>query len=71
VTIRVGESVDISKWKGKEDDPVAMEAATAEIMKVLTSMVAELRNQRPPTEIFDIRKSDLPRTGNFRKKSKG
>jgi 1-acyl-sn-glycerol-3-phosphate acyltransferase len=71
VTMRVGEPVDISKWNGQVDDPVAMEAATAEIMKVLTSMVGELRNQTPPTEIFDIRKTDLPRTGNFRKKSKG
>ncbi len=71
VTMRVGEPVDISKWNGQVDDPVAMEAATAEIMKVLTSMVGELRNLTPPTEIFDIRKTDLPRTGNFRKKSKG
>lgn len=71
VTIRVGDPVDISKWQGQVDDPVAMEAATAEIMKALTAMVAELRNERPPAEVFDIRKSDLPRTGNFRKKSKG
>lgn len=71
VTMKVGDPVDISKWQGQEDDPVAMEAATQEIMRVLSAMVGELRNETPPTEIFDIRKSDLPRTGNFRKKSKG
>ena len=70
VTMKVGEPVDISKWRGKVDDPIAMEEATVAIMKVLSNMVGELRNQTPPTEIFDIRKTDLPRTGNFKKKSR-
>lgn len=70
VTMKVGEPVDISKWRGKVDDPVAMEEATKEIMKSLANMVGELRGEIPPTEVFDIRKTDLPRTGNFKKKSR-
>lgn len=70
VTMKVGEPVDISKWRGKVDDPVAMEEATEEIMKSLANMVGELRGEIPPTEVFDIRKTDLPRTGNFKKKSR-
>lgn len=70
VTMRVGDPIDISKWEGKVDDPVAMEAATTEIMKALSGMVGELRNQIPPKDLFDIRKTDLPRTGNFRKKNR-
>lgn len=67
VTMRVGDPVDISKWQGKVDDPAAMEEATAHIMKELTLMVANLREQSPPDAIFDIRKTDLPRTGNFKR----
>ena len=70
VTMQVGDPVDISKWQGKEDDPIAMEAATMHIMKELTLMVEKLRGESAPAEIFDIRKTDLPRTGNFRRKSK-
>lgn len=71
VTMQVGDPVDISKWQGKVDEPQAMEEATTEAMKVLSNMVGKLRNQVPPKELFDIRKTDLPRTGNFRKKSNG
>ena len=68
VTLQCGEAIDLSKWQGKEDDPVAMEEATGFAMKELARMVGELRKDEPPKELFDIRKSDLPRTGNFKKK---
>lgn len=70
VALNCGDPVDLSKWHGKEDDPVAMEEATNYAMKILSSMVAELRNEPVPGELFDLRKSDLPRTGNFRKQKK-
>ena len=70
VTLVVGDPLDISKWSGKEDDPIAMEEATGFAMKKLAQMVGDIRNEQPPKELFDIRKSDLPRTGNFRKNRK-
>lgn len=70
VTLRCGDPIDLSKWSGKVDDPIAMEEATSHAMKTLTQMVGELRGEIPPSELFDIRKSDLPRTGNFRKRRK-
>ena len=70
VTLKCGDAIDLSKWYGKEDDPIAMEEATNFAMKVLAQMVGELRNEVPPAELFDIRKSDLPRTGNFKKNKK-
>ena len=70
VTLQCGQAIDLSKWQGKEDDPIAMEEATQFAMKELARMVAELRNEAPPAELFDIRKSDLPRTGNFKKNMK-
>ena len=69
VTMKVGDPVDISKWQGRVDDPAAMEEATTYIMRVLAEMVGQLREIKAPAELFDIRKTDLPRTGNFRKRS--
>lgn len=70
VTMLVGDPLDISKWKGKEDDPAAMEEATNFAMLHLARMIGEIRNEPAPYQLFDIRKSDLPRTGNFRKNRK-
>lgn len=70
VTLKCGEAIDLTKWHGKEDDPVAMEEATNFVMTELANMVGNLRNEVPPAELFDIRKSDLPRTGNFKKNKK-
>jgi 1-acyl-sn-glycerol-3-phosphate acyltransferase len=70
VSLKCGDPLDLSKWMGKVDDPEAMEEATSYAMSVLAEMVGELRNEVAPKVLFDIRKSDLPRTGNFRKKRK-
>jgi len=44
-----------------------MEEATNYAMRILADMVGELRNEPAPAQLFDLRKSNLPRTGNFRK----
>ena len=70
VRYRVGEPVDLSRWYGKEEDPVAMAEATAHIMSAITVLLEEIRGQERPATIFDPHTSDLPRTGNFRKGAK-
>ena len=67
ITLKCGDPIDLSKWHGKEDDHEAMAEATMYAMKTLAIMVGELRNEEPPAQLFDVRKSNLPRTGNFRK----
>ena len=67
ISLMCGDPIDLSKWLGKEDDPVAMEEATNYAMRILADMVGQLRNEPAPSQLFDLRKSDLPRTGNFRK----
>lgn len=66
----VGEPVDLSRWKGKHEDPQALTEATAEIMRAITEMLEEIRGEKRPSVIFDPHTSDLPRTGNFMKKAK-
>lgn len=67
-TLVAGKPLDFSQWYGKEGDPQALKEATAYLMDVLTSMVEELRGEKRPPIVFDPHTSDLPRTGNFKKK---
>ena len=67
VSVLMGEPVDLSRWQGKADDPVAIEEAADHIMDRITSLLETLRNEKAPSERFDPKKSDLPRIGNFKK----
>jgi 1-acyl-sn-glycerol-3-phosphate acyltransferase len=68
ITIRAGKAVDLSKWRGKADDPQALIEATAAIMRSITDLLEEIRGEKRPEVIFDPHTSQLPRTGNFKKK---
>ena len=68
ITIRCGEPVDMSPWAGKSEDAQALTEATANIMREITKLLEEIRGQVRPPVIFDPHNSDLPRTGNFKKK---
>jgi 1-acyl-sn-glycerol-3-phosphate acyltransferase len=68
IIIRVGKPVDLSRWKGKHEDPQALKEATAEIMREITVLLEGIRDEKRPEVIFDPHTSDLPRTGNFKKK---
>ena len=70
IVIRAGKPVDLSRWKGKAEDPQALIEATAEIMRAITVLLEEIRGEKRPEVIFDPHTSDLPRTGNFKKKRK-
>lgn len=69
IQIRVGDPVDLSRWKGKHEDPQALIEATAAIMQALTVMIEDMRGEKRPALIFDPHSSSLPRTGNFKKKA--
>ncbi len=68
ISIRVGDPLSFEKWRGREEDPLALEEATAYIMRKITDLLEGLRGEKAPLEIFDPKKSDLPRTGNFKKR---
>ena len=70
ITYLAGAPLDFSKWYGKEEDQAALIEATAYAMAEITKLLAEIRGEYPPHEIFDSHKSDLPRIGNFKKKKK-
>jgi len=68
IKILAGAPLDLSAWYGKENDPAALTEATAFVMKAITDLLEELRGEKRPTDIFDPHTSNLPRTGNFKKK---
>ncbi|MDA2962667.1 MAG: lysophospholipid acyltransferase family protein [Actinomycetota bacterium] len=68
INILVGAPLDLSPWYGKESDADALIEVTAIIMRAITDLLEQLRAEKRPAEIFDPHNSDLPRTGNFKKK---
>lgn len=68
IKILAGAPLDLSPWYGKENDSAALIEATAFVMRAITDLLEELRGEKRPIEIFDPHTSDLPRTGNFKKK---
>ena len=68
IKILAGKPLDLSPWYGKENDADALTEATAFVMKAITDLLEELRGEKRPIEIFDPHNSELPRTGNFKKK---
>lgn len=70
VSIIMGDPIDLSRWKGRESDPAAIEEAADLIMDRITELLEILRGEKAPALRFDPKKSDLPRIGNFRKAKK-
>lgn len=71
VSILMGEPISLEKWRGRENDPIAIEEAADLIMDEITKLLEILRGEKAPAERFDPKKSDLPRIGNYRKAKKG
>jgi len=67
VSIIMGDQVDLSKWKGRAEDPIAIEEAADHIMDRITELLEILRGEKAPAIRFDPKKSDLPRIGNYKK----
>ncbi len=71
VIVSAGPALDFSRWKGMENDPMAVNEATEFVMAAVTKLLEEIRGEIAPTDIFDPHISKLPRIGNFKKISKG
>jgi hypothetical protein len=70
VTVVAGEPLNFSKWAGRAEDPVALQEATAYVMSAITKLLENIRGEIAPSEVFDPKKSALPRIGNFKKDDK-
>lgn len=70
VSIRVGDPITFAQWKGRAEDPQALDEATEYLMDQTTKLLESIRGELAPAIRFDPKKSDLPRIGNFKKAKK-
>jgi 1-acyl-sn-glycerol-3-phosphate acyltransferase len=57
VQVVVGPPVDLSRYKDQPLTAATLRAATADIMRAIADLVGELRNEKPPAELYDHRKA--------------
>jgi 1-acyl-sn-glycerol-3-phosphate acyltransferase len=53
VDVIIGDEVDLSRWRGKPADGVALAEATAAVMAAITALVEQLRGEKAPAERWD------------------
>ena len=70
VSVIMGKPLNLERWKGKENDPVAIEEVADFVMDEITKLLEVLRGEKAPGVRFDPKKSDLPRIGNYKKARK-
>jgi 1-acyl-sn-glycerol-3-phosphate acyltransferase len=70
VSVWAGEPLKFSRWKGREEDPIALQEATEYVMSAVTRLLEQIRGESAPAVIFDPHTSELPRVGNFKKAKK-
>jgi len=69
IRMRIGEPVPLDDLQGQAGDIQAVRQATDRIMSAIVGLVAELRGEEPPRELFDPRKHGVRATGNPNKRS--
>ncbi len=65
ITVKIGDPVDLSAFRGKGLDPKLLTAATAVLMTEITKLLADLRDEPMPTETWDPSKHSQSEIGRF------
>jgi 1-acyl-sn-glycerol-3-phosphate acyltransferase len=70
VKILVGDEIDLNNYRKKQLNPAELNDATALVMQTITQLVAELRGEEAPAELWDPLKAGQTTSGNFKKVGK-
>lgn len=65
IEVAVGEPLDLSKFEGRDIDQKTVNEATVMLMNEITRLLAGLRNETPPSELWDPAKHKQTETGRF------
>jgi 1-acyl-sn-glycerol-3-phosphate acyltransferase len=65
ITVKIGDPVDLSQFRGKPLDPKTLQAATAVLMVAITALLADLRKEQAPAEPWDPSKHSQTEIGRF------
>ena len=61
--MRAGPPVDLSDLAGRPIDTPLLREVTERLMTAITSLLEEIRGEQAPATRFDLRSTELPRTG--------
>jgi len=70
IRMKVGDPVPLDDLRAKDPAREVVAEATDRIMKAILALVADVRDEEPPKELFDPRKAGVSATGNPNKKPK-
>ena len=65
ITVKIGDPVDLSAFRGKPLTASALAEATDLVMAAVTALLADLRGETPPPERWDPAKKNQKETGRF------
>ena len=65
IDVKVGDPVDLSKFADRPLDNATLTEATAVVMAAITELLADLRGETPPKELWDPSKHNQKDTGRF------
>ncbi|GAB2569727.1 lysophospholipid acyltransferase family protein [Leucobacter ruminantium] len=65
IEVAVGEPLDLSRYRDRGLDQRVVSEATKDLMDAITALLAELRGEQPPAELWDPSKHQQSETGRF------
>lgn len=65
ITVKVGDPVDLSDFRGRGLDSATLSEATNRVMDAITALLAELRAEQPPSQRWDPTKHNQKEIGRF------
>lgn len=71
IKVKIGDPVDLKDLLDQEPTMAVINEATDRIMKDIVGLVAEVRGEEPPAELFDPKKAGVAATGNPNARRKG
>ncbi|HEY0187216.1 MAG TPA: lysophospholipid acyltransferase family protein [Cellulomonas sp.] len=63
ITVVAGPPVDLSDLYGKPLETATLREATERVMSAITALLAEIRGETPPAEVYDMRRHGSGRAG--------
>jgi 1-acyl-sn-glycerol-3-phosphate acyltransferase len=65
ITVKIGDPVDLSAFRGRNLDPATLTEATAVIMDAITALLEDLRGEKAPETRWNPAEHDQKETGRF------
>jgi 1-acyl-sn-glycerol-3-phosphate acyltransferase len=65
ITVKIGDPVDLSAFRGRNLDPATLTEATAVIMDAVTALLEDLRGEKAPETRWNPAEHDQKETGRF------